>query len=37
MVFSVVVENLFGNSNIHGVPTDKVQSMRDKLRNNLDL
>ena len=29
-VFTVIVENRHGNSNIHGVPDDKVQVMKDR-------
>ena len=29
-VFTVIVENRHGNSNIHGVPGDKVQVMKDR-------
>ena len=34
--FSIVVENL-GSKDIHNVPPEKVQQMRDVLKNNIDL
>ena len=31
-VFSVIVENRHGGENVHGVPADKVQAMRDRFQ-----
>lgn len=36
-VFSVVVENRHGNSNVHGVPEEALNRMENNLRNNLKL
>jgi hypothetical protein len=30
MVFTVIVENRHGGKNIHGVPEDKLQIMKDR-------
>ena len=31
-IFTIIVENRHGSDNIHGVPEDKVQSMRDRFQ-----
>ena len=36
-VFSVVVENRHGNSNIHNVPEIALEKFRDRLMNNIEL
>lgn len=35
-VYSLVVENRHGGENVHGVPTDKIQAMRDRFEIKLE-
>ena len=35
MVFTVVVENRHGGKNVHNVPEDKIQTMKDRFQINL--